>query len=114
MVTMPFAVTEGRARGLRDALAALGDGRLEVLLRELVSKAGGGALPLLDLRSLCVAVRLRGLSASRLEAALRAGTPPVVARIEDDLVILDTRTLQEGETAIIVGAFANILKRAPR
>ena len=114
MVTMPFAATESRARQLRDALAALGDGRLEILLRELSSKAGGGALPLLDLRSLCVAVGIRGLSASRLEALLRAATPPVVARIEDDLVILDTRTLQEGETAIVVGAFANILKRAPR
>jgi L-seryl-tRNA(Ser) seleniumtransferase len=114
MVTMPFAVTEGRARGLRDALAALGDARLEILLRELASKAGGGALPLLDLRSLCVAVRIRGLSASRLEANLRAGTPPVIARIEDDRVILDPRTLQEGEAAIIVDAMANILKRAPR
>jgi L-seryl-tRNA(Ser) seleniumtransferase len=114
MVTMPFAVTEGRARGLRDALAALGDARLEILLRELASKAGGGALPLLDLRSLCVAVRIRGLSASRLEASLRAATPPVIARIEDDRVILDPRTLQEGEAAIIVDAMANILKRAPR
>ena len=114
MVTMPFAVTEGRARGLGDALAALGDARLEILLRELASKAGGGALPLLDLRSLCVAVRIRGLSASRLEASLRAGTPPVIARSDDDRVILDPRTLQEGEAAIIVDAMANILKRAPR
>jgi L-seryl-tRNA(Ser) seleniumtransferase len=114
MVTMPFAVTEGRARGLGDALAALGDARLEIMLRELASKAGGGALPLLDLRSLCVAVRIRGLSASRLEAFLRAATPPVIARIEDDRVILDPRTLQEGEAAIIVDAMANILKRAPR
>jgi L-seryl-tRNA(Ser) seleniumtransferase len=61
-----------------------------------------------------VAVRIRGLSASRLEAFLRAATPPVIARIEDDRVILDPRTLQEGEAAIIVDAMANILKRAPR
>jgi L-seryl-tRNA(Ser) seleniumtransferase len=113
MITMPFAVTEGRARQLREALAALGDARLGISLRELVSKAGGGALPLLDLRSLCVGVSIRGLSASRVEAALRAGAPPVIARIEDDLVILDPRTLQEGEAAIIVDAFATLLKRAP-
>jgi L-seryl-tRNA(Ser) seleniumtransferase len=60
-----------------------------------------------------VAVSIRGLSVSRVEAALRAGTPPVIARIEDDLLILDPRTLQEGETAIIVDAFATLLKRAP-
>ncbi|MCU0556147.1 MAG: L-seryl-tRNA(Sec) selenium transferase [Desulfobacterales bacterium] len=113
MITMPFAVTQGRARQLSEALAALGDARLGISLRELASKAGGGALPLLDLRSLCVAVSIRGLSVSRVEAALRAGTPPVIARIEDDLLILDPRTLQEGETAIIVDAFATLLKRAP-
>jgi L-seryl-tRNA(Ser) seleniumtransferase len=113
MITMPFAVTQGRARQLSEALAALGDERLGISLRELASKAGGGALPLLDLRSLCVAVSIRGLSVSRVEAALRAGTPPVIARIEDDLLILDTRTLQEGEAAIIVDAFATLLKRAP-
>jgi L-seryl-tRNA(Ser) seleniumtransferase len=113
MITMPFAATQGRARQLSEALAALGDERLGISLRELASKAGGGALPLLDLRSLCVAVSIRGLSVSRVEAALRAGTPPVIARIEDDLLILDPRTLQEGETAIIVDAFATLLKRAP-
>jgi L-seryl-tRNA(Ser) seleniumtransferase len=113
MITMPFAATEGRARQLGEALAALGDERLGISLRELASKAGGGALPLLDLRSLCVGVSIRGLSASRVEAALRAGTPPVIARIEDDLLILDPRTLQEGEAAIIVDAFATLLKRAP-
>lgn len=112
MITMPFAVTEARARQLAEALSALGDERMGIVFRELPSKAGGGALPLLDLRSLCLGVTIRGVSANRIEAALRAGTPPVIGRIEDDLFILDPRTLQEGEAAIIVDAFANLLKRA--
>jgi L-seryl-tRNA(Ser) seleniumtransferase len=63
-----------------------------------IAKVGGGALPLLELEGPVVA-----LSADRdpvaLARALRAGDPPVVARIHDGRVLLDPRTLRDEEIA---------------
>jgi L-seryl-tRNA(Ser) seleniumtransferase len=111
MVTMPFAATEGRARELRDALTALGDGRLEILLRELTSKAGGGALPLLELPSKCLRIQIEGLSANTLEINMRKNSPPIIGRIEDDAFIIDPRTLRDDDLPIIESAFEHLLKR---
>ena len=58
---------------------------------EVRSTVGGGSLPGETLPSW--AVGLEGGSATRLLAALRRGTPPVVARIESDVVVVDVRTV---------------------
>jgi L-seryl-tRNA(Ser) seleniumtransferase len=67
-------------------------------LTRAIARVGGGALPLLELEGPVVA-----LSADRdpvaLARALRAGDPPVIARIHDGRVILDPRTLADGEIA---------------
>ena len=59
-----------------------------------ISRVGGGALPLAELPG--PAVALTG-SPAPLAAALRAGDPPVVARIHDGELLLDPRTLAPGE-----------------
>ncbi len=104
---------EGKARCLAEGLRDLGDPRLEVSLRDLTSRAGGGALPLMDLPSCCVGIRLAGHSPNRIETLLRKGQPPIIGRIEDDLYIIDPRTVQDDELDIIVAALAEIVKRMP-
>ena len=42
------------------------------------------------------------LSASALETRLRAADPPVIARIHEDRVVLDVRTMTEGEDEEVV------------
>ncbi len=59
------------------------------------ARVGGGALPTARLPS--YGLRLAGVGAGALEAALRAGDVPVVARIEDGAVVLDVRALADGE-----------------
>ncbi len=59
------------------------------------AKVGGGALPLLELPG--PAVALPGASPDALAARLRLGDPPVVGRIEDGRLLLDPRTLADGE-----------------
>ena len=54
------------------------------------STIGGGSAPESQLPTRLVAIRL---PAERLEAALRAQRPPVIARIERDRVLLDLRTV---------------------
>jgi L-seryl-tRNA(Ser) seleniumtransferase len=59
---------------------------------EVRSTVGGGSLPGETLPSWAVAIG--GRSATRLLAALRRGTPAVVARIESGAVVLDVRTVE--------------------
>ena len=59
------------------------------------SRAGGGALPEEDLPTYVIALHADNISAHELEERLRKGTPPVIARIKDDTLILDMRTIQD-------------------
>jgi L-seryl-tRNA(Ser) seleniumtransferase len=62
------------------------------------SRPGGGALPLTELEGPVCLIEPRGLGADELVRRLRAAEPtPVVARIEDDLVVLDPRTMTDPE-----------------
>jgi L-seryl-tRNA(Ser) seleniumtransferase len=70
---------------------AIGDAATVV---ELASTIGGGALPGQTLPSAGIAIE--GGSADRVMAALRAGEPCVVGRIEDGRVALDLRTVEPG------------------
>ena len=64
------------------------------------SLAGGGSTPDQTLPSWLI--RMPG-DASKLEKRLRAGNPPIIARIEDDRVVLDLRTVSPGaEEAILL------------
>jgi L-seryl-tRNA(Ser) seleniumtransferase len=60
-------------------------------MERLDSTVGGGALPGQVLPSWGVGIHAR--SPRRCLDALRAGDPPVVARIDDDVVVLDLRTV---------------------
>ncbi len=68
---------------------------------------GGGALPQQRVASLAVAIAVAGPAA--LAARLRSGSPPVVARIEDDRVLLDLRTIAPEEDEIAIAALASSL-----
>jgi L-seryl-tRNA(Ser) seleniumtransferase len=62
-----------------------------------VGRVGGGALPLLELPGPVVALDPGPAGADALAAALRAGDPAVVGRIEHGRVLLDPRTLAPEE-----------------
>ena len=87
------------AQAIRAALdeAATGaSGLVRGLAVEVVpeaSEVGGGALPGAVLPTSAVALSWAGRSAAALEQRLRQGRPPIVARIRDDRVLLDARTL---------------------
>ncbi|NOT08835.1 MAG: L-seryl-tRNA(Sec) selenium transferase, partial [Gemmatimonadales bacterium] len=57
------------------------------------SAVGGGAFPAAALPTTLVAVDPEPIGAGALAQRLRLGTPPVIARIQDDRVLLDPRTL---------------------
>jgi L-seryl-tRNA(Ser) seleniumtransferase len=74
-----------RARAER--LAELVGGEVE----ETVARAGGGSLPLAEIRSYACAVE------EELAAPLRVGEPPVIGIVRDGRLLLDCRTLADDE-----------------
>ena len=108
MITTGKQEVEGDARNLKRKLEALDKPGLSLTLLDLTSKAGGGSLPLLEIPSCCIGVRMDDISANAIEEALRHHRPPVIGRIENDTFILDPRTLTEGDGDIIVSAFAQL------
>ena len=114
MLTEPLASIARRAELLAQAIAALEAADLEVVVRPGASKSGGGALPLLDLPSRLVGLRLKGLSAESLERLMRTHEPAIIGRIENDLFLMDLRTVAEDEIPIIVAALETILDRQGR
>src|SRR5262245_42546680 len=79
---------------------------------ELRSTVGGGSLPGETLPSWGVALAVR--SANRVLAALRRGTPCVIARIEEGRVILDLRTIPEDWLDSLPDAIAKAVEGSNR
>lgn len=57
------------------------------------SLVGGGSAPHVKLPTTLVAIQVDGFPAEFLEERFRRADPPVIARIEDDRVVLDLRTV---------------------
>ena len=90
-----------------DALKARAE-RLAEMLQQRVEKAridlvddtaevGGGSYPGVELSSWVLRVTIAGRSEQELEAALRAGVPPVIARVREGALVLDPRTVLPDE-----------------
>jgi L-seryl-tRNA(Ser) seleniumtransferase len=117
MIATPTAELRVRAEGLVEALGfASGDAGATVV--EVESTVGGGSLPGETLPSVGVRLGVRAagrgagrrISADRVAAALRAGEPPVIARIVDGAVVLDMRTVDPREDALLVQAIRAALR----
>jgi L-seryl-tRNA(Ser) seleniumtransferase len=102
MLTARLPELEGRANRLAQGLRALTDDRLDISLMNLSSRAGGGSLPLLELPSRCVGIRMSDRSVNAVEKALRRSRPPVIGRIENGYFIMDPRTLTDDEIPIVI------------
>lgn len=97
-VRRPLAAVRARAEGWKAALASRG---VDVAVVELDAAMGGGTLAEAALAS--VGVALDG-DAERLSALLRAGDPPVIARIHEGRVLVDARTVLPGEDEALLDA----------
>ena len=111
MLLMPLDTITARAQQLTAQLRGLDNPRMDLQMLDLTSKAGGGSLPLLELPTKGVAIKIQDLSANAIELALRRHVIPIIGRIEGDAFLIDLRTVQEDELALIVEAFKTLLQR---
>ncbi len=96
MLRKPLAEIGAEAAALATRLSRALPG-LEALCLEDSSRLGSGSLPERNIPTRVVALRHPKISADDLGAKLRANKPPIFTRIQDGRVLLDPRTLQEGD-----------------
>jgi L-seryl-tRNA(Ser) seleniumtransferase len=81
---------------------------------DATGRVGGGALPLLELAGPVVALPDAPGGADALAAALRAGDPPLLARIARDRVLVDPRTLADDELDAAAAAILAAVRQLTR
>lgn len=108
MLAEPTERLRARAEALAERLR--GAGLAEASAEATVGAVGGGTYPDVPLPSWGAVVR--GVPVGRLVAALRAGEPPVVGRIEGDRLVLDVRTIREEEIDVLVDRVAAAAREA--
>ncbi len=111
MLTVPVNLIKRRAAKLIKLLSGINNSALSIKPVDMYSKAGGGSLPLIDLPSKCIAIKIAGMSVNSFERNMRENMPPIIGRIEDDNYIIDLRTVKEDELVIIKDAVTSILNR---
>jgi len=78
------------------------------VLVEGASAVGGGSAPGVELPTWLVVVQKDGASPDALEGKLRRLTPPVIARIDGDQVVLDLRTVLPDQDAQLLRLFTRL------
>ena len=98
LIALSSQEIEQRAEALVQRLRRpAGEGDLQVEIVAGESAIGGGAAPTSPFPTLLISLTHNRLSPNQLEAALRDSDPPVIARIVDDRVLLDLRTVFPNE-----------------
>lgn len=108
MITTSLGEIRRKARRLKRLIQAQVP-KVQVSFVRETSRIGGGSFPLLELPTVCIGIKAEGVKASTLERLLREGDPPVVARVSDEMLLFDPRTLFEEEVPLLVDALKKAL-----
>ena len=85
------------------------NGIAEVTINETKAQVGGGSLPNEYIDSYAVCLKPLKISVAKLEEDLRKGKYHIISRIQNDMLILDVRTLFEDDFEKISAALKQIL-----
>ena len=100
MAMAPEDGLQERAERIAGAVATHSgpDGKVEAT--RVLSVAGGGSVPGSQIPSWGIAIV--GTNPASLQAKLRDGSPPVIARVVDDRVVLDMRTVDPAHDDLLI------------
>lgn len=105
----PLEQMRAQAEELRQALSARLGGKAEFAVRATRAEVGGGSLATESMEGFALAVKPNGISVDELARRLRFHRPPVFARIANDELLLDFRTIREDEIMIVSDALVGAL-----
>jgi L-seryl-tRNA(Ser) seleniumtransferase len=109
MIGLSAEAIERRARLLSARLVA--DGWVTAVVSGS-SAIGGGSAPGVELPTVLLSLQRAGTTAHELESMLRSLDPPVIARIADDALLIDLRTVDERDDDALAQLLLTIAPRS--
>jgi L-seryl-tRNA(Ser) seleniumtransferase len=109
-ITASLPSIRERAGRAYEALMALAPHGVMVKIDDEAARVGGGAMPEYDLPSVVVKIwPQEGLAPDEIARRLRTGRTAVFPRVADGALVLDMRTVREGDVGALVEAVAAAL-----
>lgn len=108
MMLAPYDAMFRKADRLRKMIGDLKSRNFSIDVVDGNSKAGGGALPLLELPTRLIRLTPLERDAQCIEAWLRSHVPPIITRVDKDKVLLDVRTIQQQELKTVADALISL------
>ncbi|OOP56631.1 MAG: L-seryl-tRNA(Sec) selenium transferase [Candidatus Brocadia carolinensis] len=108
MMLTPLEVIEERCKRFINGLTSKTKAFMSISMVDGISEMGGGSLPGEGIPTKLISLRSEKMNAGEIAAQLRGNTPPIFARIEQDHVLLDMRTVYDDEVDTIAVALENI------
>ena len=105
MLSLTPAEIEARAQAV---IEQLGPTNLELALEPGESAVGGGSAPTSKLSTTLIAVSHPRKSAAEIEQQLRRSSPPIIARISEDKLLVDLRTVFVEDIPTLLAALKNL------
>ena len=109
MITQPLAEVKRRAQSLARRLRRRLPPDNQISIIPTVARVGGGSLPQTKLPSCALSLTNPAWPPHKLDEALRAANPPVVARVEHQMLLLDVRTLLPEDESDLISVLTAIL-----
>ncbi len=110
MLSLDTRRLKRRGNRLLKRMSGMTNKGMTFTLKEDVSQVGGGALPLQELPTVVVAIKPLDFSVNSIEEILRKGEPPIISRISKEELILDMRTVFDGEIPLLAAGIEKTLK----
>src|SRR6266566_490643 len=105
MLALAADEIEQRAKAFLNKLASMSTlNSLTATIVDGQSAIGGGSGPNVHPPTVLIALKHKHLNAGDIEEKFRVGSPPVIARIAEDQVLLDLRTVDPSEEAELLEA----------
>jgi len=109
MLTQSLDVIKQRAKKIYNLLKKGISSQAKIEIIKDQSRAGGGSLPEVNFPTFVVSIKPLNISVNELEKRLRLGNPPVIARIKEDALLIDARTVQDKEIKSLVNCIIKAL-----
>lgn len=106
MLTESGDIINKRAKKIFNALKKSISDKADLEVQADQSRAGGGSLPEADFPTFVVSIRPHNMTVNALEKKLRLGDPPLIARIKEDELLIDARTIQDRELKTLINCIA--------
>ena len=110
MITQPLASDKRRAQNLTRRLRRGIPPDNTIAIVPSVARVGGGSLPQTELPSCAISITSPHWPPHKLDEALRAANPPVIARLEHQKLLLDARTILPEDESMVITILIGILK----